>query len=118
MVIGGILASGCAREQKGTNKLGPAGPTVPGTTPKTDSRLIVTPGGQLTGRVASVNPISRFVIATFPLGTMPGLEQRLSVYRDGLKVGEIKITGPQRDINIAGDIVAGDCRIGDEVKAE
>jgi len=39
-------------------------------------------------RVASVNTAGRFVVLTFPLGTMPALEKRMSVYRSGLKVGE------------------------------
>jgi hypothetical protein len=55
-------------------------------------------------------------VLTFPLGAMPALERRLNVYRNGLKVAEVKITGPQLDINIDADMVAGECRIGDEVR--
>jgi hypothetical protein len=49
---------------------------------------------------------------------MPQIAQRFNVYRHGLKVGEIKISGPQRDVNIAADIVAGECQVGDDAKAE
>jgi hypothetical protein len=87
-------------------------------TARTNLALIVTPGQATTGRVASVNTAGRFVVLTFPLGTMPALEKRMSVYRSGLKVGEVKITGPQLDINIDADIVTGDCRVGDEVREE
>jgi len=68
--------------------------------------------------VVSVNPTARFVVLTFPIGALPGLEKRLNVYRGGLKVGEIKITGPQRDNNTVADIVTGECQIGDEVRED
>ena len=49
---------------------------------------------------------------------MPALEQRLSVYRDGQKVGEVKVTGPVLDTTIAGDIVAGEAQVGDQVSED
>lgn len=116
LMVVGLLLSGCARQK-------PARP--PGTSPVppsraagTNSSLIVTPGTQLTGRIATVNPVARFVVTTFPLGTMPSVNQRMNVYRNGLKVAEIKITGPQRDVNIVGDIINGECQPGDEVKTQ
>jgi len=72
----------------------------------------------MTGRVASVNAPGRFVVLTFPLGSMPALEKRLNVYRRGLKVGELKVSGPQLDVNIDADIIAGECQPGDEVREE
>jgi len=113
-----LLACGCARK-----KSTPSGNT-PGVSKSfpvstgTNATLLVTPGKQLSGRVSSVNPTSRFIIATFPIGSMPFPNQRMNVFREGLKVGVIKITGPQRDVLIAADIVEGECRIGDEIKAE
>jgi hypothetical protein len=80
--------------------------------------LIVTPGTLTKGKVVSVNPTARFVVLTFPIGGLPALEKRLNVYRSGLKVGEIKITGPQRDNNTVADIVTGECQIGDEVRED
>ncbi len=111
-----MLAAGCAAKKEADRSssfrvTGTAGRNV-----NTNAALMVTPGAQLSGRVSSVNPIARFVIATFPLGTMPAKDQKLNVYRDGLKVAVVKITGPQRDVNIAADIVAGECRVGDEIK--
>jgi hypothetical protein len=79
---------------------------------------VVTRGHAVAGRVASVNTAGRFVVLTFPLGAMPAMDKRLNVYRSGLKVGEVKVTGPQLDINIDADILAGECQIGDEVKEE
>src|SRR5437588_9095139 len=59
--------------------------------------VVVTPGRATTGRVASVNAPGHFVVLTFPLGTMPASEKRLNVYRTGLKVGEVKISGAPLD---------------------
>ena len=56
------------------------------------------------------------MVVTYALGNLPGPDRRLGVYRNGLKVGEIKITGPARDNNTVADIVAGECQNGDEVK--
>lgn len=80
--------------------------------------LIVTPENQLTGKIAMVNPAGRFVVINFPVGHMPAIDQRLNLYRRGLKVGEVKITGPQQDDNIVGDLVTGDSEIGDEARAQ
>ena len=55
---------------------------------------------------------------TFPLGTMPPPEKRLNVYRGGLKVAEVKVSGAPLDINVVADIVAGECQVGDEVRED
>lgn len=113
----GLLA-GCT----GNKANMPARPLPSGGTPTAPgfarTNLIVTPGHAVTGRVAAVNAAGRFVVLTFPLGTMPALQKRLSVYRGGLKIGEVKVTGPQLDINIDADIVAGECQVGDEVRED
>ncbi len=70
------------------------------------------------GRVASVNPPLRFVVMDFPIRRMPAREQRLNVYRNGQKIGEVKVTGPALDTTTAGDIVAGEAQIGDEVRED
>jgi hypothetical protein len=44
------------------------------------------------------------------------VEQQLGLFRRGLKVGEVKVTGPQLDENTVADIVAGDSEVGDEVR--
>jgi hypothetical protein len=78
--------------------------------------LIVTPDKGLVGKVVTVNAAARFVVLNFPIGHLPQLEQQLNVYRLGLKVGEVKVTGPQRDDNIVGDVTSGDVVVGDEVR--
>ena len=78
--------------------------------------LLVTPEAALVGKVIRFNPEARFVVVNFPIGRMPAVERRMSVYRGGLKVGEVKITGPQREDNIVGDLVAGEAKTGDEIR--
>ena len=47
---------------------------------------------------------------------MPVLQQTMFVYRQGLKVGEVKIVGPDRDHMTVGDLIAGEAQKGDEVR--
>jgi hypothetical protein len=70
------------------------------------------------GMVVSVNPALRFLVMDFPVRKLPVLEQRLNVYRNGQKVGEVKVTGPARDTTIAGDIMIGEAQVGDEVRED
>ncbi len=82
----------------------------------TEGPLIVTPEANLTGRVAVYNEAGRFVVLDFPIGHLPANEQVMFVFRQGLKVGEVKVTGPQRDHNTVADLVSGEARKGDEVR--
>ena len=91
---------------------------VPSGVPATNQTLIVTPENALVGKVAMVNTTARFVVLNFPLGKMAAVEQRLNLYRRGLKVGEVKVTGPQRENNIVADLVAGEAEVGDEVRSQ
>jgi hypothetical protein len=100
-----ILFSGCA-----SKKVKPAASAVP--TPP----AIVTPDNSLTAKVVSYNSVGRFVVLSFPVGQMPRMDQAFFLYRNGLKVSEIKITGPQNDSNIVADLVTGDAQVGDEVR--
>lgn len=68
----------------------------------------------LSGKVSSANASLKFVVLTFPIGQMASINQKLNLYRAGVKVGEVVVTGPQRDENIIADIVAGEAQVGDE----
>ena len=70
----------------------------------------------LEGKVVKFNPDARFVVLNFPVGHLPALDQHLYLYRNGLKVGEVNVTGPQRDDNIVADILTGDAQDGDEAR--
>lgn len=76
---------------------------------------IVTPDFSLSARVVSVNTVGRFVVLSFPASQLPKMDQTLFLYRDGLKTGEVRITGPQQDSNIVADLVSGDAQVGDTV---
>jgi len=79
--------------------------------------ITVTPApGTIYGKVAHVNPNGRFVVLTYPIGKVPPIEKRLSVYRSGMKVAELKVTGPARDQNTVADITAGEVQPGDEAR--
>ncbi len=107
-----LVLPGCAHGKKRVPASGARAPIV--TQP--DQKLILTPDTALTGKVVRVNVGARFVVMSFPVGHLPALEQVLSAYRLGLKTGEIKVTGPQLDDKVVGDVVAGDVRPGDEVR--
>jgi hypothetical protein len=109
LVIAGMLASGCLHHR-------PARPASPATPAAVAPQPIVTPDNSLTARVVSYNTSGRFVVLSFPVGQMPKADQSLFLYRDGMKVGEVKITGPQRENNIVADLVTGEAQVGDEVR--
>jgi hypothetical protein len=119
----GMLATGCA----GGKRTPPAAAATPGagarppaatSGTKTNETLIVTPENALIGKVAMVNSAGRFVVLNFPMGKMAAVEQRLNLYRHGLKVGEVRITGPQREDNIVADLVAGEAEVGDQARSQ
>lgn len=93
-------------------------PTMPAETAPAAVALptIVTPDVSITGKVVAYNSSGRFVVLSFPAGPMPGQNQNLFLYRGGLKVGQIKVTGPQSDNNTVADVVNGDAQVGDEVR--
>jgi hypothetical protein len=83
--------------------------------PAVKPQPIVMPDLSLTAKVVSVNLVGRFVILSFPAGGMPNVDQTMFLYRSGLKVAEVRVTGPQQETNIAADIVSGDAQVGDDV---
>src|SRR5262245_55001703 len=123
LLFAALLAVGCAQQRASnpprfqSNIVQPPatnGATQPETT--ASQKPIVTPDNPLTGKVATVNGTARFVVLSFPPGHLPTVDQSLSLYRKGLKVGEVKVTGPQLDDNIVADLAAGDAQVGDEVR--
>lgn len=109
-------AAGAAVTQR---KIGTANqPVSAGVPSKPEDKLIVVPDNLLAGKVAVFNATGRFVVVFFPSGNLPAIDQRMGVFRRGLKVGEVKISGPQRDDNIVADLVEGDAQAGDEVRAD
>ncbi len=106
-----LLLSGCAK----TKSSGSSKP------PQADADIYAVPDVPVIvdiGKVATVNSNARFVVMTFPMGAVPAMDRRLKVYRKGVKVAEIKVSGPQRDTNTVGDIISGEVEVNDEVRAD
>jgi len=93
----------------------------PGGAPKAGPPVapaIVTPDSSPTATVVAVNSVGRFVVLGFAGGQMPRVDQSFFIYHSGLKVAEVKITGPQQDNNIVADLVSGAAQVGDTVRGE
>jgi hypothetical protein len=93
----------------------------PGKTAKSNhpnTPAIVTPDSSLEATVVAVNPLERFVVLSFSGQQMPKVGQPCFIYRSGLKVAEVKITGPRQDNNIVADLLSGDAQVGDIVRDE
>jgi hypothetical protein len=101
-----LTTSGCSWFHPKTETVQPAA---------TQSAPIVTPDFSLAAKVVSVNTVGRFVVLSFPASQMPKVEQTLFLYRAGLKVAEVRITGPQQDSNTVADLVSGEAQVGDTV---
>jgi len=118
VLVCALCVTGCSLFK--SKKTGAAAPKTTAKAPKAvkpDQKPIVTPTTGLSGRVASVNTAGQFVVITFDMGTTPAPDQKLSVYRSGLKVGELKVSREQIGKNIVADIVAGEAKVGDEARA-
>src|SRR4051812_18350338 len=105
-----LAASGCswfhkAKPDDGFSQIpgeGQAAPTAAVPPPPAEHKLIVTPSYAVTGKVLVVNettPATRFVVIGFPIGKIPALNSNVGVFRQGNKVAEVKLTGPQSDEN-------------------
>jgi hypothetical protein len=68
------------------------------------------------GKIMRVHQDGKFVVINFPFSRFPRLDDRLNVYRQGQKVGEVKIVGPQLEDNFVANITAGQLQPGDEVR--
>ena len=128
-----VLFAGCSAQQNSHRVVAKPAPTAPATTnnalaiasehARTESvrvnkPAIVTPNTSLAAKVVAANEVGRFVIVNFPADQVPKLQQSLFLYRAGLKVAEVKVTGPQSENNIVADLVSGDAKVGDTVRAE
>jgi len=110
LLLAGMVAfSGCSSSRHQSAKYDDI-PTAAGKKP------IVKASDELVGKVVRYNTIGRFAVLNFPANRMPAVGRTVFVYREGLKVGEIKVTGPIQDDNIVGDLVSGDGKSGDEIR--
>lgn len=103
-----FLAAGCAWMKPKTAAAKPA--------PSAAAKVVVTADLSPGAAVVSVNNVGRFVVLNFPAGNLPRVPQTLYLYRAGLKIGAVKITGPQQGDNIVADLVSGEARVGDTAR--
>ena len=82
------------------------------------TNLVIAPARSTVGHVASVNEQAKIVVVDFPIGQVPPDGTRLSVFRAGQKVGEVKMSEWTADNLRVGDILAGTVQKDDEVRAE
>ena len=114
-----VALTGCAGKKTPSTRSAPRHPAAsppPAAAPSTNQTQVVRPENALAGKVALVNPAARFVVLSFPFGRMAAIDNRLTLYRRGVKVGEVKITGPARENTIVADLVAGKAEVGDEAR--
>ena len=104
-----VLAGGCVWHRSAKSAKPQKKPVAP---------AIVTPDNSLSAKVISYNSVGRFVVLSYPAGQVPKMDRLVSLYRNGLKVAEARITGPQSDNNIVADLITGDAQVGDEVRDE
>jgi hypothetical protein len=80
------------------------------------TNFVVTPSIDLIGRVSTVNTKDRFVVVSYPTSLVPERGQKLNVYREGRKVGELRVGGFSQDNLTTADILAGEIYVGDDVR--
>ncbi len=88
----------------------------PKTLPAATPAAIVTPDNSSMATVVMYNPVGRFVVLNFPVDLLPKHGQIFFIYHGGLKSGQVKITGPERDGSTVADLIAGAAEAGDEVR--
>ncbi len=88
---------------------------VPATSPATNLVAAAAPAG----RVVAINAQARYAVLSFPVGQVPTNDTRVTVFRAGARVGELRISGPPpKDTFTVGDIISGTAQEGDEVRVE
>lgn len=115
-----VGTAGCATKEDGYGTSAqPQASGADGSASQKPAPVIVTPATGNRGRITSVNLTSRHVVVSYPIGIpLPLVEQRLFVYRAGLKVAELRVSKERIDVNLIADITSGECQSGDEVRTE
>jgi len=111
LLFGAVCLAGCASPKNNIKPIADAPAEK-----KTHDKIIITQEPTLVGTVVRVNESPRFAVLNFPVGTLPGIGQHLNTYRQGLKIGEIRITGPQLDDNVIADVTDGSVQVGDTIR--
>ena len=114
-----MLAAGCHSTTSGARPAR-AAPRVPAAALSTNvppAAPRIVPVEDISGRVLSYNAQARFALVDFRINTLPVPGQHLEVWRDGQKVGELRTSRWARAGCVAADLLSGEVRTGDEVRA-
>lgn len=93
--------------------LGPETRVINATTNVANPAPVVLPAS---GRVHTVNAGLRFVVIDYTLGGIPPLQSLLDVFRGNERVGQVRLSGPERNGFVAADVTDGFLQVGDEVR--
>jgi hypothetical protein len=72
--------------------------------------------GTMAARIVSLNSEHEFVVIDFMSRVVPAAGTRVNVYRNGKRVGAVRITEPVRAQFATADIVEGEVHVGDEAR--
>lgn len=105
-----VLALGCG-SKSGEGRLKPG---------RSAPRPIVRGLDGSVGRIESIRTDLRLVVLDYSLSILPQHGELLSVWRDGIEVGQVRVTGPARPGTgkIGGEYISGDVRMGDTVRSK
>lgn len=103
-----MLGAGCASQQP---QIGDAASA------KTEpAQMTPTQFGAAPAAITFLNSEHDFVVIDFSARVMPAIGSRLSVYRNGRKIGAVRVTEPVRARFATADIIEGELQVGDEVR--
>jgi hypothetical protein len=107
-VIVAAAATGCASHNAQSNS----------TPNRTRDVAKVTPAqfGPAPAKIRSVDPQYKFVVIDFTSRVMSAVGTELTVYREGKRVGTVRVTEPVRAQFATADVVDGDVQVGDEAR--
>lgn len=126
LLLAVLVAAGCAGPQATKDGAAPPAPkakskSAPPPKPakgQPNPAPIIEPVSAFSGKVVLVNAPLKYIVVEGTLGRLPPPEQKLNVYRDGQRVGEVTVSAQVRGTNFAADIAVGDVRVGDTVRSD
>jgi predicted nucleic acid-binding Zn-ribbon protein len=78
---------------------------------------IIPAGANFSGEVVILNMKEKFVVVNFKnSGSLPPENAQFSVFRNGVPIGSVRITGPVKPPFVPADIIQGEIQKGDMVK--
>jgi hypothetical protein len=115
-----LSITGCAKRRSTLEPSFTVRPVAPQggapTNAATAAAPLITPVSSPVGRITRVNLQVMVAVVTFPVGQVPAAGGRYSVFRAGLKVGELKMSEEAADTLRVADITSGALQVDDEVR--